>query len=1294
VVLRTRAGKIVAALVASCSISGFCVVVGESPAHAVVSQSGGNDVGPWVNGWSWTYNQVFTYNDGSTADVTLDETVTYTVDSITTRDGYSTYQVGMSGSITGGSGSADGYSLKSIGGSVSGTAWFETGSRALVEEDQTQNVSGDVSESIFSVGFTASVNLNLTPTPPLAFEDFRLHNGDTWSLNSNIAETGNFSYDASGITSGGSPINSSQPIHGTESVTSTTINEPIASNIAVDRDAINDTSDQISNTSDWAPQYDNVAYESLSVPVSGSAATLTMSLASAHLPAPASTVSESVSPNLTCAGDPVSVSGTLSTGKSGVAVVVGLDEQPNTAGQIVTKTVTSGSGGAYSTMFTAPSLSDGLNKPGIRGSFGVTVTPAASSGVAASETTLEVTTLDCTSTVYSGDAAGPQGGSANVSATVTDVVTGKPLAGVPVTFSLSGQAATATATTGSNGVAVTTLALSGPARSATLTVGYAGNASEADSSTSSPFAVTTDPTVTTLTPSEPQATVGDSVTFSAQVATSGASVSSAPTGTVSFTVDGTQLGTGPVTLSAAGVAESAADSTMGIGTHQIVATYSGDVNDASSSQTIEFVVHKPLAPTSTALASSPNPSVYGQAVSLTATVSGGTPTGTVQFSDGAEPIASAPLDGTGHAWVMVSSLGAGSHTLTATYEGDDTNYNASTSPAITQTVDQDTSATTVTSSANPSLTGEGVTFDVAVAAVTPGAGTPTGTVQVAVNGVDLGTPVSLVGGAASVSDPTPPTGNDSVVATYSGDTNFTGGTGTIAQTVDPDGTSSVVESTPNPSLTGQAVTLTATVTPAAPGAGDPTGTVTFLDGSSDIGAASLAPTADGDQASIALATLAQGEHEITASFGGDSGFTASTSAPLDQTVDAAPPVVDTTTTVSSSQSPSVYGQGTTFIATVAAGGSSTPTGTVQFSVDGTDIGSPVTVVGGVAISQGISTLVAGAHTIIAAFSGDVGFGDSGQVFTQTVDQASTTVAGQASADPAPYGQAVTFSATVSAVAPGTGLPGGIVQFSLDGSQFGAPVPVTDGTATSGQAGVLTPGTHTVSFLASGDSNFVGSSGSFTFTVDAIPTTTTLTAAPNPVTYGQPVTLTATVAPAGPGTPAGTVTFYDGTAKLATVSVTPGIGHATATYTTSALAAGMHSITAVYSGDADYASSTSAATTVTVTAAPTTLAVAPAVLYLRVTPLPISIQLSLGVLSATLTSNGQPVAGQTITFEANAGSHPVLCAGTTNGNGVASCSSGLTGLTETLLSGGIEAVYAGSASYQASSGTAGLLRVQL
>jgi hypothetical protein len=93
-----------------------------------------------------------------------------------------------------------------------------------------------------------------------------------------------------------------------------------------------------------------------------------------------------------------------------------------------------------------------------------------------------------------------------------------------------------------------------------------------------------------------------------------------------------------------------------------------------SSSVSGWCVNFTLTPfaTTTTVASSQNPSLVGQSVTFTATVtsSGGTPTGTVQFMDGATPIGSAVgLDGTGHASVSTSSLTAGSHTITAQYSG-------------------------------------------------------------------------------------------------------------------------------------------------------------------------------------------------------------------------------------------------------------------------------------------------------------------------------------------------------------------------------------------------------------------------------------------------------------------------------------------------------------------------------------------------------------------------------------------------------------------------------------------------
>ena len=92
------------------------------------------------------------------------------------------------------------------------------------------------------------------------------------------------------------------------------------------------------------------------------------------------------------------------------------------------------------------------------------------------------------------------------------------------------------------------------------------------------------------------------------------------------------------------------------------------------------------------------------------------------------------------------------------------------------------------------------------------------------------------------------------------------------------------------------------------------------------------------------------------------------------------------------------------------------------------------------------------------------------------------------------------------------------------------------------------------------------------------TTTTLLSSPNPSLLGQPVTLTATVTPVGAtGVPTGTVTFRDGANSLGTVSM----GGGSAALTLSSLAVGVHTITAVYSGDGAFSPSTSAALTQTV-----------------------------------------------------------------------------------------------------------------
>ncbi|MGM4907587.1 Ig-like domain repeat protein [Tardiphaga sp. 866_E4_N2_1] len=179
--------------------------------------------------------------------------------------------------------------------------------------------------------------------------------------------------------------------------------------------------------------------------------------------------------------------------------------------------------------------------------------------------------------------------------------------------------------------------------------------------------------VSSANPSTP----GQAVTFTATVT----STSGTPTGTVTF-MDGTAtLGTGTLSSGLATLTTSALIS----GTHAITAVYGGDTNNTSStSSALSQAVNQAM--TSTVLVSSANPSAPGQAVTFTATVTGGggTPAGTVSFNDGGAAIGSAILAG-GTATLTTSALTAGTHTITAVYAGNG-NFKASTSAALLQAV--------------------------------------------------------------------------------------------------------------------------------------------------------------------------------------------------------------------------------------------------------------------------------------------------------------------------------------------------------------------------------------------------------------------------------------------------------------------------------------------------------------------------------------------------------------------------------------------------------------------------------
>src|SRR5207302_885487 len=174
-----------------------------------------------------------------------------------------------------------------------------------------------------------------------------------------------------------------------------------------------------------------------------------------------------------------------------------------------------------------------------------------------------------------------------------------------------------------------------------------------------------------------------------------------------------------------------------------------------------------------------------------------------------------------------------------------------------------------------------------------------------------------------------------------------------------------------------------------------------------------------------------------------------------------------------------------------------------------------------------------------------------------------------SLNPSALGQAVTFTATVKPVS-GTVTPTGTVTFQDGAATLGTGM-LSGGTATFTTSGLGT-GAHSITAIYGGDANFTGSTSPIlTQTINKTASSSSVVASSNnPSIIGTAVTLTASVTSPVTGTLTGTVTFQDGASALGTGTLSGSPHTATPIW----LGTGAHSITAIYGGDANFASSTS------------------------------------------------------------------------------------------------------------------------
>jgi len=717
----------------------------------------------------------------------------------------------------------------------------------------------------------------------------------------------------------------------------------------------------------------------------------------------------------------------------------------------------------------------------------------------------------------------------------------------------------------------------------------------------------------------------------------GAAISPAPSVQLKDNGSAIALPGAPVTMTAAAgtlSGTSATTSATGLATFSNLSIGSAQTGDAltatiavgtgTMTATSNSFNVNPANPTATQVIATESLSV-NQAASFTPVTGSG---GTAPLSYSISPTLPTGLSISSATGAISGTSTSASSTTTYTVTVKDAN-NLTGTATFSMSVSSLAATLGVTASpASPQAVNTSVTFTAQLAGVSLTPAVPTGTVTFQINGsASSDCPakaVSATGAATCTTSRLAAGANQTITATYAGDSNFTvAAAGTTSFTVSALAATLGVTASPSSSTTvNNTVTFTAqlagvSLTPVAP-----SGTVTFaVNGSASPDCPAITVASSG-KATCTTYSLHAGSNSITATYSGDVNFTVATAGTATQTVS---PMVTTTVLNSTPNSWTTHwtvDHPVTLTATVAPSPAGTAYVPYSGSVTFTDyVGSITGCSSAVAVNTttGVATctataLIAGSHNVVATYAGDTNYnGSTSSTLSSTVDKAATTtvVTSSSTGNHSTVNDSVIFTATV---APNP-VPGvvnelaisGTVAFYMDGSSTpisGCSSAMSSYSTSTGNATATCTTTtltaagspHAIVARYAGDSNYNSSDNSSTpmsQTVSALATTIGVTASPSSSTnVNASVTFTAQLVGVAltPVAPSGTVTFsINGSSSPDCPAVTVNAS-GRATCTTSRLTATSDAIVATYAGDSNFTVASAGTAIQTVSALAATLGV--------------------------------------------------------------------------------------------------------